>query len=621
MNAFQCEKQGANTYTMYEISKEEEVDSLSLGMLLNNKIRGLAPVIYGQMDEVQCLRYNISSKTSLSQYLTGILSRERILKIFRSVTETILEAEEYMIEPSSILLDPEHVFVDSQTGETAVICLPLMDMEGTDVSTFFKNIMFSSNAIFDSKENCDYVARIINHLNRAETFSLVNFRDLLMELERETQGMQGVAGENLVPETGVVSGVVGSNAVPGVMGTQGAVGRNGTPGTAGMQGTVGRNGMPGTAGMQGATGKNGTPGMAGMQGTGGRNGMPGTVGAPGTSGVGNVSGTQNGPVAWGASMGGAQGIPESNGASGANGVSGVRNANGLSGTNGMQGANIRPQTQGANGMSGINGASGARGVGGMSGRNGTAGAQGISPVRGISPVQPMSGAKGSLGMRGTSGMLGAGVQGNQPQSVGFEIPGAVSAAELVMEKEKKKWSLFGSKSDKKEKNRKTDDKKKSSKKEQGGKKSGGIFGNVFGGKKPSMEGMGNAGSGYPYGGNVPYDPDETSIAMEGDEVTTLLDNEPRLVRERNQEIIFLQKDVFRIGRKREVVDYCIEGNPTIGRCHAVIVKKGDMFYIVDAGSKNHTYVNGMMIESNVEVPLENQAVIKLSDEGFVFEMG
>ena len=79
MNAFQCEKQGANTYMVYEISKEEEVDSLSLGMLLNNKIRGLAPVIYGQMDEVQCLRYNISSKTSLSQYLTGILSRERIL--------------------------------------------------------------------------------------------------------------------------------------------------------------------------------------------------------------------------------------------------------------------------------------------------------------------------------------------------------------------------------------------------------------------------------------------------------------------------------------------------------------------------------------------------------------
>ncbi len=603
MNAFQCEKQGANTYMVYEISKEEEVDSLSLGMLLNNKIRGLAPVIYGQMDEVQCLRYNISSKTSLSQYLTGILSRERILKIFRSVTETILEAEEYMIEPSSILLEPEHVFVDSQTGETVMICLPLMDMKGTDVSAFFKNIMFGSNAIFDSNENCDYVARIINHLNRAETFSLVNFRNLLMELEKETQGMQGGTGARVAAGAGVMSGAVGNNAVPGARGTQAVAGRNSAPAMAGMQGAVGKNGTSTMAGMQGVVGKNGTSTMAGMQGTVGRNGTPTLAGMQGMSGKNGTSG-----------MIGMSGTP------GMNDMAGVRNVSGTSGTNGMQGVSAEGQAQGVSGMSGIGGASQARGVGSMPGKNGGIGAYGISPVGGISPVQPMSRAQGSLGMRGMSGTPGTGAQGSQSQSVGFEIPGA-AAAEPAMEKEKKKWSLFGSKSDKEEKNKKTDDKKKLSKKEQGGKKSVGIFGNIFGGKKPNIEGTGNAGSGYPYGGNVPYNPDETSIAMDGDEVTTLLDNEPRLVRERNQEIIFLQKDVFRIGRKREVVDYCIEGNPTIGRCHAVIVKKGDTFYIVDAGSKNHTYVNGIMIESNVEVPLENQAVIKLSDEGFVFEMG
>ncbi len=597
MNVFQCEKQGANTYMVYEISKEEEVDSLSLGMLLNNKIRGLAPVIYGQMDEVQCLRYNISSKTPLSQYLTGILSRERILKIFRLVTETILEAEEYMIEPSSILLKPEHVFVDSQTGETALICLPLMDMKGTDVSAFFKNIMFGSNAIFDSRENCDYVARIINHLNGAETFSLVNFRNLLMELEKETQGMQGGARVNVAPRAGIV---------PGASGMMGTVGRNGESGAAGMQGTQGasgRNGTPGVSGTQGASGRNGTLGAAEMQGTVGRNATPGAAGMQGMSGKNRTSG-----------MAGTPGSP------GVNDMAGVRSVSGMSGTNGMQGVSAGGQAQGTSGMSGIGGASQARGVGSLPRKNGGIGAHGISPVRGISPVQPMSRAQGSLGMRGMSGTPSTGAQGGQSQHVGFEIPGAV-AAEPAMEKEKKKWSLFGSKSNQEEKNKKTDGKKKLSKKEQGGKKSGGIFGNVFGGKKPNMEGTGDAGSGYPYGGNVPYDPDATSMVMEGDEVTTLLDNEPRLVRERNQEIIFLQKDVFRIGRKREVVDYCIEGNPTIGRCHAVIVKKGDTFYIVDAGSKNHTYVNGMMIEGNVEVPLENQAVIRLSDEGFVFEMG
>lgn len=563
MNAFQCEKQGANTYMVYELSEKEEVDSLSLGMLLNNRIRGLAQVIYGQMDDVQCLRYNISSKTSLSQYLTGILNRERILKIFRSVTETILEAEEYMIEPSSILLSPEHVFVDSQTGETALICLPLMNIEGTDASAFFKNIMFGSNAIFDSRENCDYVARIINHLNGAETFSLVNFRGLLMELEKEPQGAVGG---------------------PGGVGAQGVQGTSGARNVSGGQSVSGVRSVPSG---QVAPKMDATPTTPGMQGVAVGNG---TFGAGGVLGANNRPGMGNVPVG--------QNVVNVQGASGVqspvrvNGASGAQSPVGINGAPGMQSA------PGTNGLPGV---------------QNVAGLKSIPRAQSGGNMQKVPLAQGAP--RG-QGMAGSGMQ-----PVGFDIPGAAavgSGAGSAGAEEKKKWSLFGGKSDKEEKHKKAKDEKKASKKEQGEKKSGGIFGSLFGGKKSNEADQRNSGIGASYGSSS-YDPDETSIVMD-EEVTTLLDNEPRLIRERNQEIIFLQKDVFRIGRKREVVDYCIEGNPTIGRCHAVIVRKGDTFYIVDADSKNHTYVNGIMIESNVEVPLENQAVIRLSDEGFVFEM-
>lgn len=572
MNAFQCEKQGANTYMVYELSEKEEVDSLSLGMLLNNRIRGLAQVIYGQMDDVQCLRYNISSKTSLSQYLTGVLNRERILKIFRLVTETILEAEEYMIEPSSILLSPEHVFVDSQTGETALICLPLMNIEGTDVSAFFKNIMFGSNAIFDSRENCDYVARIINHLNSAETFSLVNFRGLLMELEKEPQGAvggPGGVGVQGVPGTSNVRNVSGGQSVSGVRSVpsgQMAPKVNTAPGMMGTQGVSGRNGA------QGAAVGNIAPGAGGMRGV---NSVPGVGNVPVGQNVVNVQGASGvqSPVR----VNGASGAQSPVGINGAPGMQSVPRTNGLPGVQNVAGLKSIPRTQSGGNM------------------------QKVPLAQGVPRGQGMAG----------SGM----------QPVGFDIPGAAavgSGTGSAGAEEKKKWSLFGGKSDKEEKNKKAKDEKKASKKEQGEKKSGGIFGSLFGGKKSNEADQRNSGIGASYGSSS-YDPDETSIVMD-EEVTTLLDNEPRLIRERNQEIIFLQKDVFRIGRKREVVDYCIEGNPTIGRCHAVIVRKGDTFYIVDADSKNHTYVNGIMIESNVEVPLENQAVIRLSDEGFVFEV-
>ena len=45
MNGFSYENQSTITYLVYSMAKEDAVDSMSLGMLTNNKIAGLAPAI------------------------------------------------------------------------------------------------------------------------------------------------------------------------------------------------------------------------------------------------------------------------------------------------------------------------------------------------------------------------------------------------------------------------------------------------------------------------------------------------------------------------------------------------------------------------------------------------
>ena len=43
---FTYETQGAITYLVCELDAMEQIDSLTLGMLTNNHIQGLAPVLY-----------------------------------------------------------------------------------------------------------------------------------------------------------------------------------------------------------------------------------------------------------------------------------------------------------------------------------------------------------------------------------------------------------------------------------------------------------------------------------------------------------------------------------------------------------------------------------------------
>lgn len=186
---FTFENQGTNTYLVYAISEDDVVDTMSLGMLTNNRIPGLAATLFTQMDATKYIKYNVSSKVSVKQFFMGPVNKKRLIGVFNGIVDAMLSSEEYMIDVNTILLDLEYIFTDVSTCETTLICLPMQNanMAKNDLSTFFKNIMFSTQ--FDQTENCDHVAKIINYLNSTPVLSLVDFKGLLDNLNKA----QGVA--------------------------------------------------------------------------------------------------------------------------------------------------------------------------------------------------------------------------------------------------------------------------------------------------------------------------------------------------------------------------------------------------------------------------------------------
>lgn len=183
MNNFTYETQGANTYLVYKMSEEDVIDSMSLGMITNNKISGLAPTIFTQMDSNKFIKYNVSAKISVKQFFSGSVNKKRLIGVFKGIVNAMLSAEDYMIDSNSIILDFDYIFTDVSTCETILLCLPIIDgnQETVDLSVFFKNIMFTTQ--FDQTENCDHVAKIINYLNSTPVLSLSDFKELLDTLE------------------------------------------------------------------------------------------------------------------------------------------------------------------------------------------------------------------------------------------------------------------------------------------------------------------------------------------------------------------------------------------------------------------------------------------------------
>lgn len=193
MNPLQIQTNAQGSFVTYKLEHQESLDRMTMGMLTNNKIKGMIPIDYSQIDSERWIKYDITSMQPLKSYLSGILTRKKALGIFSQIVNTFLLAEDYMIDASFIILDINNIYINAGTEELGIICLP--------ISGFVSNVTLQDLAAnitrrgqFNSRENCDYVTKILNFVNGSQ-FSIAGFKDLLDELTRDS--VQRIQRENM----------------------------------------------------------------------------------------------------------------------------------------------------------------------------------------------------------------------------------------------------------------------------------------------------------------------------------------------------------------------------------------------------------------------------------------
>lgn len=560
--SFTYENQGNNTYLVYKIGASDNVDTMSLGMITNNKIDGIVPTLFTQSDTDRFIKYNISAKVSAKEFLSGVVNKKRLLGVFISVLKAIKSTEEYMIDARSLLIDLEHIYVDVSKCDAMLVCLPLVRQnESVNIPMFFKQIMFSTQ--FDQNENCDYVAQIINYLNSTPVFSVDAFEKILMDIDADNLNI--AASKAVVGQQKPVQPQSQSQSQqpkpmqPAMNQLKNAQVQTNMPSQGKMQSQ--RETQSANNVVQPNQVNFAVPNMNPQN----QNRINNNV-QMGT----NISGTYVETTSEKQmSMFGllthyskenkqiyerqkaqrkAQKEAEKNGAA-------------------MPGQNVKP----SNVSFAIPGQQPQQ-------RPQPAQAQ-PQPVMPQQPQQQFAQSQRQF------------TQSNQPQRQ-FAQPQPMPQAQQKPVQQVQPQPV---------QNQNTNT---------------GMTGN------PSvppqiLENMTKAGN---FG--------ETTVLGVGSEAgeTTVLGAsqaqiiKPYLLRIKNNERIELNKPVFRIGKERSYVDYFVSDNTAVSRSHANIINKDNEFYIVDTNSTNHTYVNGSMIQSNVETKIEHGTKIRLANEDFEFFM-
>ena len=495
--SFSFENQGTHTYLVYTVGGDDAIDSMSLGMLTNNKIHGLAQTLFTQMDATKYIKYDVSAKISVKQFFTGQVNKKRLVGVFNGIVDAMLSAEDYMIDVNSILLDLDYIFADVSTCETVLICLPIVsdDLSNRDLGAFFKNIMFTTQ--FDQTENCDHVAKIINYLNSSPVFSLADFKKLL-------ESIGGTATPAQVQQP-VVQKPQSQQTQPPVQ-------------------------QPVKQPVQQKP-----PVQQPVQ-------QKPAVQPPVNQPKVQAPPVQTQPVQ--------QGTPEKK-----------ITMMGLLMHYSKENAELYKKQKAAK-------------------KSGQA-----QPA-----AAPVSQQKKPANQPGFA------IPGqNTPVNQGFAVPGQQTPIQQVPVQKPVQQPV---------QQRPV--------------------------QQPVQQTVVNQQPTYtptqmPQGQAMNFG-ETTVLGGGGIGETTVLGAtpatqvKPHLIRAKNNEKIDLNKPVFRIGKEKSYVDYFIGDNSAISRSHANIISRDGEYFVVDTNSTNHTYVNGQMIQSNVETKIAHGAKIKLANEDFEFRL-
>ena len=511
---FVFESQGTNTYLVYEIGAEDTIDTMSLGMLTNNNIPGLAHAIFTQMDATKYIKYNVSAKVSVKQFFEGQVNKKRLLGVFDGIINAMMSAEEYMIDINSILLDFNYIFADVSTCETVLICLPIAEANtGTDLGSFFKSIMFGTQ--FDQTENCDHVAKIINYLNSNPVFSLSEFKKVI----------DSIGNSSVVTQTPVQQPRVEPAPMPKKKPIQKPVQqpqseiRQENPTVA----TVPVQLMPQS--IPNYSKQNAAPVAT----------PPVNIPVKPNAKESDVPNTTEKPMSFFYLM---QHYSKENKA--------IYDAQKAAKKGGEEQSAPMVPTETASKQKPIS--------------NSPFAVPGVKPNVGFAvPWQPAPQVNQSQ-----KPVQQPTVQPKQQPAQTVYTPPS-QPAYTPPPKPQEQSASFG--------------------------------------ETTVLSGGGKIG--------------ETTVLGA---VSSEPQARPHLIRAKNNERINLDKPVFRIGKEKSYVDYFVSDNTAISRSHCNIISREGQYFIVDTNSTNHTYVNGGMIQSNVETPLSHETKIRLANEDFEFRL-
>ena len=161
--------------------KGQQINENEVYAINSNKVAGLLHLDVIQKGTSFKLIYNITGFTTLKDYLTTPLNKERFAMILQNILSNLQSMDKAFFNQQYLLMDFNRVMVNPATQHIYFIYVPIQYFEsGTSLRDFLLNII--QHATFAPGEDTSYVKDYITILNNGINFSVFDLEEYINNL-------------------------------------------------------------------------------------------------------------------------------------------------------------------------------------------------------------------------------------------------------------------------------------------------------------------------------------------------------------------------------------------------------------------------------------------------------
>jgi len=181
------ESSASNSYLVAR-DKEDDITfrNYQIEMITNNSISGLLPMDVRQKNDVIGLYYNVTSKITLSQFMSRKkLTRDEFIGLLTDILKILIGSRKYLLSDDCFVLHEDYIYINPSNREVSLIYLPADLMQDTvlNLKSFVIRVLVEK-AVFDESSNDNFLQRILGFV-RSDDFTITDLFSLLNQLREK----------------------------------------------------------------------------------------------------------------------------------------------------------------------------------------------------------------------------------------------------------------------------------------------------------------------------------------------------------------------------------------------------------------------------------------------------